>query len=88
MLTGKDFFDMLGTKFTVGAIYPPEKQKFLEDKLAEEIKAQGLTSSGAVGQAGYIFTLDEAIDYFLRLREIQNAIEEEERSQSTPTETD
>lgn len=84
MLTPKDFFDMRGTKFTVGAIYPPEKQKFMEDKLHEAMKAQGLTSGGATGQAGYIFTLDEAIDYFKRLKEIQQLIESEERGEAPP----
>jgi hypothetical protein len=69
------------------AEYPPEKQKMMEDKLFEEAAKQGL-NTGPVGQMGFSFTLDEALDYFKGLKEIQNMIEAEERKEqegSTPS---
>jgi hypothetical protein len=59
MLTIKDMFDIRDTKFTTGAVYPPEKQKFLENKLRETAAAQGIEVQGAPRQMTYVFTLDE-----------------------------
>jgi hypothetical protein len=73
--------DSRGTKFTIGAIYPPEKQKMMEDKLHEEAAKQGIKTQGPVGQMGFVFTLDEALDYFKRLKEIQDHIEAVEREE-------
>jgi hypothetical protein len=36
---------------------------------------------GPVGQMGFSFTLDEALEYFKGLKEIQNMIEAEERKE-------
>lgn len=79
MTTLRDMMDLRGTKFTIGAVYPPEKQKFLEDKLRESATARGIKTQGPTGQMGFVFTLDEALDYFTRMKEIQNRIEADER---------
>src|ERR1700716_1866338 len=73
--------DSRGTKFIVMAEYPPEKQKIMEDKLFEEASKQGLQTRGPVGQMGFSFTLDEALDYFTRMKELQNHIEAAERNE-------
>jgi len=73
--------DSRGTKYIVMAEYPPEKQKMMEDKLFEEAAKRGIKTQGPVGQAGFSFTLDEALDYFKGLKEIQNMIEGEERKE-------
>lgn len=67
--------DSRGTKFMVMAEYAPEKQKMMEDKLFEEAAKQGLKTRGPVGQMAFSFTLDEALEYFKELKEIQNHIE-------------
>jgi hypothetical protein len=74
MLTIKDMFDMRDTKFTVGAIYPPEKVKFLEDKLREKAAANGVEVQGATQQMTYVFTLDEALNYFKSIKEAQDMV--------------
>jgi hypothetical protein len=73
--------DSRGTKFIVTAEYPPEKQKIMEDKLFEEAAKHGLQTRGSVGQMGFSFTLDEALDYFKGLKELQNHIEAAERAE-------
>jgi hypothetical protein len=73
--------DSRGTKFIIMTEYPPEKQKMMEDKLFEEAAKQGLNTKGPVGQMGFSFTLDEALDYFRGLKEIQSMIEAEERKE-------
>ncbi len=47
----------------------------MEDKLFEEAAKQGLKTRGPVGQMAFSFTLDEALEYFKELKEIQNHIE-------------
>ena len=74
MLTIKDMFDMRDTKFKVGAIYPAEKQKFLEDKLRESAAANGIEVQGVAGQMEYVFTLDEALNYFKSMKEAQDMV--------------
>jgi hypothetical protein len=71
--------DSRGTKFTIGAIYPPEIQKIMADKLKEAMVANGMEPREPDGQMGFVFTLDEALDYFTKMKEIQNLIEAEER---------
>jgi hypothetical protein len=89
MLDAKDaklalsVMDSRGTKYTIGAVYPPEKQKIMEDKLHEEAAKQGITTHGPVGQMGFVFTLDEALDYFTRMKEFQNMIEAAERGEGS-----
>jgi hypothetical protein len=73
--------DSRGTKYTVGAIYPPEIQKIMADKLKEMMVAEGMEPREPDGQMGFVFTLDEALDYFTRMKEIQNLIEAQERKQ-------
>lgn len=53
--------DSSGTKFTIGAIYPPEKQKMMADKLKEMMVANGMEPREPDGQMGFVFTLDEAL---------------------------
>lgn len=75
MLTAKDFFDFRDTKFMINAIYPPEKQKFLEEKLHESAAAQGLSlQGGMIGHAGNLFTLDEALEYLKKMKLVQERI--------------
>jgi hypothetical protein len=40
--------DMRGAKFNISMTPTPEKQKLLEDKLNEVMKARGLTSQGTM----------------------------------------
>jgi hypothetical protein len=74
--------DSRGTRFLVTAEYPPEQQKFLEDGLHEAMKARGLTPGGPIGKEVKVFTLDEALEYFKGLKELQNHIEAEERKEA------
>jgi hypothetical protein len=78
-ISAKSAMDSRGTKFIIMTEYPPEKQKMMEDRLHEELAKQGIDAHGPVGQAGFSFTLDEALDYFKGLRAIQDRIEAEER---------
>jgi hypothetical protein len=73
--------DSRGTRFLVTAEYPPEKQKFMADKLKESMVANGMEPREPTGMMGFSFTLDEALDYFKRLKEIQDYIEAEERKE-------
>jgi len=73
--------DSRDTKFIVMAELPPEKQKIMEDKLFEEAEKRGVQTRGPVGRAGFSFTLDEALDYFKRSKELQNEIEAAERAE-------
>jgi hypothetical protein len=86
-ISPKSFMDSRGTRFLVTTEYPPEKQKFLEDKLREAAKAQRLTPGGANGKEVRVFTLDEALSYFKGLKELQDiyeAAEREEKETSGP----
>ena len=66
--------DMCDTKFKVGVIYPPEKQKFLEDMLHAKAAEQGIEIGGPTGQMEYIFTLDEAQNFFKSMKEAQDMV--------------
>jgi hypothetical protein len=80
-ISAKSVMDSRGTKFIIMTEYPPEKQKMMEDKLFEEAAKHGIKTRGPVGQMGFVFTLDEALEYFKGLKEIQNMIESEERKE-------
>jgi hypothetical protein len=41
--------DSRGTKFTIGAIYPPEIQKIMADKLKEAMVLGGQLKTGQLG---------------------------------------
>jgi hypothetical protein len=71
--------DSRGTKYTIGAIYPPEVQKMMADKRKEMMVANGMEPREPDGYMGFVFTLDEALDYFTKMKEIQNLIEAQER---------
>jgi hypothetical protein len=74
MFNPADMFDFRDTKFKVGAIYPPEKQRYLEDKLRESAATNGIEVQGASGQMEYVFTLDEALNYFKSLKDVQDMV--------------
>lgn len=78
-----------GTKFIVKAEYPPEKQKLYVDKLREAMKDRGLPIGEPLvtGMTGFSFTLDEALDYFTKMKQFQNAIEARERGEETSAPT-
>jgi hypothetical protein len=88
MFTPKDFFDFRDTKFTIGAIYPPKKQKFLEDKLRESAAADGVTPQADPKPMTYVFTLDEALNYFKSIKEAQDMVLAEKAGETTAEATD
>ena len=74
MTTEKEMLRMLDfrdTKFTIGTVCPPEKQKVMESMLHETAAAHGLDLNKATAQTMNLFTLDEAIEYLKSLKAIQ-----------------
>jgi hypothetical protein len=69
MLRMLDFRD---TKFTIGTVCPPEKQKLMESMLHEKAAEHGVDLSKATAQTMNLFTLDEALEYLKSLKEIQD----------------
>ena len=75
--------DMRGAKFNISMTPTPEKQKLLEDKLNEAMKARGLTPHGPMRPETKVLTLDEALAYFQELKKIQDLIEAREREENS-----
>jgi hypothetical protein len=63
MLRMLDFHD---AKFTIGMVWPPEKEKLAQDMLNKA------AAEHAMDFTGQSFTLDEAIEYLKSLKEIQD----------------
>jgi hypothetical protein len=53
----------------------------MADKLKELMVANGMEPGEPTGQMGFVFTLDEALEYFTLMKEIQNLIEAREREE-------
>jgi hypothetical protein len=75
MLNKRDLMNMRDTKFTVTTIYPIDKQKFLMDTLRELAQDENL--QGPIIPAMQLFTLDEALNYFKKLKERQDSFDAE-----------
>jgi hypothetical protein len=72
--------DSRGTKYTIGAIYPPEKQKMMADKLKELMVADGLEPGEPTGQMGRFYS-GRSLGLLYKMKEIQNLIEARERQE-------
>ena len=68
MLRMLDFQD---ARFTIGMVWPPEKQKLAQDMLDEAAAEHGMDLSKATAQTMNLFTLDEALEYLKSLKQIQ-----------------
>jgi hypothetical protein len=69
MLRMLDFHD---ARFTIGMVWPPEKQKLAQDMLNKAAAEHGIDMRNATCQAFQVFTLDEAIEYLKSLKAIQD----------------
>jgi hypothetical protein len=69
MLRMLDFHD---ARFTIGMVWPPEKEKLAQDMLNKAAAEHGMDLKDATSQAFRVFTLDEAVEYLKSLKAIQD----------------
>lgn len=75
MATEKDMLRMLDfhdAKFTIGMVWPAEKQKLAQDMLNKAAAEHGGDLGKATAQTTNLFTLDEALEYLKSLKQIQD----------------